>query len=227
MKRLGLLGLCLVGGVLGGGAIAWSQATRLPAWYTANQTATSDPATARQAAKDVEAKLQSLRNPQASVKLDQQEINDVVTATIDTVSRQANIPEAIKGVNTEITDGKLKAGAVIDFKKLQSADLSQPKKMILAEGLKQVPGLGDREVYVGIEGSPKISNGQVRLDPDTKLKVGEISVSLKDMANYVGVTPAQLEAEINKALPIALSGLPVDDVNLSDKSLIIRGTEAK
>jgi hypothetical protein len=182
---------------------------------------------ARQSALQVAEKLKSLRNPQTTVTLDQQEINDVVTATIDQVSRKASIPQAIRGVNTELSNGKLKAGAVVDFSKVQASELSGGEKQVLVEALKRLPGLGDREVYVGIESAPQIRNGQVQLDPSTQVKIGAISLSLKDVANYVGVTPDQLQAEINKALPIALADLPVQDVNVSDRQLVIRSSEAK
>jgi hypothetical protein len=230
-RRLGFLGLFLLGGVLVGGAIAWNQATRLPQWYTQNQLNRPDPTaqqfTARESALQVAEKLKSLRNPQTTITLDQQEINDVVTATIDQVSQKANIPQAIRGVNTELENGKLKAGAVIDFSKVQSGELSGQQQQVLAETIKRVPGLGDREVYVGIESTPQIRNGQVQLDPDTKVRIGAISLSLKDMANYVGVTPEQLQTEINQALPIVLADLPVQDVNVSDRQLVIRSSEAK
>jgi hypothetical protein len=227
MKRWGLVGLLIVGGGLIGGAIAWNQATHLPQWYTANQMIPPNPTSARQSAQQVEQKLQALQTPQTTISLDEQEINDVVTATIDRVSRQAQIPEVVRGVNTQLVNGQLKAGAVIDFAKLSAGENAGNKQMMLAEALKRVPGLADREVYIGIESTPQIRNGQVQLDPNTKVKVGSLSLSLQDMANYLGVTPEKLQQELNQALPIALSNLPVDEVNVVDQNLILHSPNAK
>ncbi len=240
MKRLGLLGLLMLGGCFIGGAIAWTQLTSLPSGYSDNQIDANaprpDPSVARQAAQQVEQKLQTLRNPATTVTLGQQEINDVVTATIDSVGRKASITQAIRGVNTELTNGKLKAGAVIDFGKLQStataatsagdgtAPNTEPstEASIVGQVLTRLPKLGNQSVYIGIEGTPKISDGQVQLDPSTRVTIGKLSLSLQDVANYVGVPPEKLQQELNQAIPLAVTNLPVQDINVTDQNLVIR-----
>jgi hypothetical protein len=249
MKRLGLLGLLMLGGCFVGGAIAWTQLTSLPSGYSDNQVDVNaprpDPSIARQSAQQVEQKLQTLRNPATTVTLGQQEINDVVTATIDSVGRKASITQAIRGVNTELTNGKLKAGAVIDFGKLQSTATAATSAVssakpsaepgaepsaepsIVGQVLNRLPKLGNQSVYIGIEGTPKISDGQFQLDPSTRVTIGKLSLSLQDVANYVGVPPEKLQQELNQAIPLAVTNLPVQDINVTDQNLVIRSTNGK
>jgi hypothetical protein len=226
MKRLGLFLLFIIAGSITGGMLAWNQATRLPSTTTATTAdmKTSDVTTAAQNAAQVSQKLRQLQTPATTVILSQQEVSDVVTSTIDELSRQAHMPEAIRGVNTELIDGKLKAGAIIDLSKLPTTEQSGKSRNILTKVLQRLPGMGDRPIYVGIESTPKISNGQVQLDANTQFKVGAINLSLEDMAKYVGMTPAQLQADLNKALPIG--DLPLDAVSITDRQLILQSPSA-
>jgi hypothetical protein len=221
MKRLGIFALFIIAGLITGGWVAWNQATRLP---STTIMATADPTSAAQNADQVAQKLRQLQTPATTVTLSQQEVSDVVTTTIDELSRQAHMPEAIRGVNTELIDGKLKAGAIIDLSKLPATNESGRRRNMLTKVLQRLPGMGDRPIYVGIESKPKISNGQVELDADTQFKVGAISLSLQDMAKYVGVTPAQLQVELNKALPIG--DLPLDAIDITDRQLVLRSSTA-
>jgi hypothetical protein len=221
MKRLGLFALFMIAGLIAGGVVAWSQATRLPLIPIAT---TSDVTTAAQNAAKVSQKLRQLQTPATTVTLSQQEVSDVVTSTIDELSRQAHMPEAIRGVNTELIDGKLKAGAIIDLSKLPATEQSGKRRNMLTKVLQRLPGMGDRPIYVGIESTPKITNGQVQLDANTQFKVGAISLSLEDMAKYMGMTPAQLQADLNKALPIG--DLPLDAIDITDRQLILQSPSA-
>jgi hypothetical protein len=224
MNRWGLFLFLVLAGVVAGGAIAWHQATALPRWYTAQSVPTSQLATAPQRAQQVEQKLKTLYQPQTTVTLSQQEVNDLVTATIDAVGRQARVTPAIKGINTEFDGDQLKAGAVVNLTELQSGQLSRPQKMLLSQAIERVPGLADREVYIGLKSRPKLVNGSVQLDPSTTLQLGNLSLSLQDVARYLDMTPEQLQTRINQALPMVLSGLPVDQIDLQDDKLVLRSS---
>jgi hypothetical protein len=224
MNRWGLLLLLVLTGVVVGGAIAWHQVTELPQWYRAQSVPTTQPATIPQRAYQVEQKLKTLYQPQTTVTLSQQEVNDLVTATIDAVGRQARVTPAIKGINTEFDGDQLKAGAVVNLAVLQSGQLSRPQKLLLSQAIERVPGLVDRDVYIGLRSRPKLVHGSVQLDPSTTVQVGNLSLSLQDVAGYLGTTPEQLQAKINQALPMALSGLPVDQIDLQDDQLVLRSS---
>jgi hypothetical protein len=218
MKRLGIIALLLGMSMVAGAGIAWYQATQLPSWYSPTATAMASPA----AASAVDQKLRALYGPNATVSLSAQEVNDVVAATLVQVGQDARVPNAIKGVHTELKGGQLKAEAVVDLKQLQAGKFAQAEQNLLANILQKLPGLGDREVYVGLETSPQVVNGQVKLDPATRVQVGNVSLSLQDVAGQLGVSPAQLEQGLNKALPLALSGLPVQDLTVQEGNLLLK-----
>ncbi len=225
-KVLGLVGLfCAVGGIAGG-AIAYQQMTRLPKWYTENSV-TPPPPQADAAARQVEQKLKTLKNPETTVSLSNQELNDIVTATIAEVARQSQIPDAVRGMNAQVADGKVKAGAVIDFAQLQSAALKNGKQQAIIATLAKLPGVGDRQLYVGIESTPTVQDGKFELDPNTRIQIGDLSLTLADAAKYTGVTPDRLQASINQAIPLAMSGVALADVTVDQENLVLRSGAAK
>jgi hypothetical protein len=226
-KVLGLFGLfCAVGGVAGG-AIAFQQMTRLPKWYTDNAVGPTPAPQADAAARAVEQKLKMLKNPETTVNLSNQELNDIVTATIGEVARQSQIPDAVRGMNAQVTDGKVKAGAVIDFAQLRSAELKNGKQQAMINTLAKLPGVGDRQLYVGIESTPTVQDGKFELDPNTRVQIGDLSLTLTDAAKYTGVTPERLQASINKAIPLAMSGVALQDVTVDQENLVLRSGAAK
>jgi hypothetical protein len=226
-KVLGLFGLlCAVGGVAGA-AIAFQQMTRLPKWYTENSVTPTPTPQADAAARLVEQKLKALKNPETTVSLSNQELNDIVTATIGEVAKQSQIPDAIRGMNAQVTDGKVKAGAVIDFAQLRSAELKNAKQQAIVATLAKLPGVGDRQLYVGIESQPTVKDGKFELDPNTRVQIGELSLTLADAAKYTGVTPERLQASINKAIPLAMSGVALEDVKVDQENLVLRSGAAK
>ncbi len=226
-KVLGLFGLfCAVGGVAGG-AIAYQQMTRLPKWYTANSVTPPPTPQADTAVRLVEQKLKTLKNPETTVSLSNQELNDIVTATMVEVARQSQIPEVVRGMNAQLVDGKVKAGAVIDFAQLQSAELKNGKQQAIVSTLAKLPGVGDRQLYVGIESIPTVKDGKFELDPNTRVQIGDLSLTLADAAKYTGVTPERLQASINKAIPLAMSGVALADVTVDQENLVLRSGTAK
>jgi hypothetical protein len=218
MKRLGIIMVLLAMSLLAGAGIAWYQVTQLPSWYRPTAPTLASPAHHSQ----VNQKLQALYGPNATVSLTSQEVNDVVTATLVQVGQDARVPNAIKGVHTELKDGQLKAEAVVDLAQLQEGKFAQAEQAVLSKVLAKLPGLRDREVYIGLETSPQVVNGQVKLDRATRVKVGNVSLSLEDVAQQLGVSPAELEQGLNKALPLALSGLPVQDLTVQAGNLVLK-----
>jgi hypothetical protein len=226
-KVLGLFGLvCAVGGVAGA-AIAFQQMTRLPKWYTENAVTPTPTPQSDAAARLVEQKLKALKTPETTVSLSNQELNDIVTATIGEVARQSQIPDAVRGMNAQVTDGKVKAGAVIDFAQLRSAELQNGKQQAIVATLAKLPGVGDRQLYVGIESQPTVKDGKFELDPNTRVQIGDLSLTLADAAKYTGVTPERLQASINKAIPLAMSGVALEDVMVDQENLVLRSGAAK
>ncbi|MEB3294437.1 MAG: hypothetical protein VKJ24_14865 [Synechococcales bacterium] len=225
MKKVALVFTLVISSVFAGAAYAYHQATSLPSWYQDTQATPIDPAKLQQNAAQVETKLRSLQTPNQEIRLSQQEINDVVTASVDQAIAQAQLPRAVKGMHTELQENKLKTGAVVDLQELQSSNLSESEQTILGEVLKRIPGINDRTIYIGIESSPRIVKGQMELDPNTKIQIGNLSFSLQEVAQKVGMTPAEVQQEINRLLP-TLQQIPLEQASVENGNLVLRSREA-
>jgi hypothetical protein len=105
---------------------------------------------------------------------------------------------------------------------LTTSEQPTAKQQAVINTLKRLPGVGDRPLYIGIESVPTVRNGRFELDPQTKVQLGNLSLSLDEAAKYTGVPPQRLQAEINRAIPIAMSGVALKDVNIQDQNLVLR-----
>jgi hypothetical protein len=230
-KRL-FIGLCLLlGATVGIAFYFWQRATQLPAWYQAETKAStamvltnSEQAEQQRQAvlNKVEAAVQQARGGDpVEVQLDQQEINDLMRAEWSRSAATLKVAPAVEGIKTEIRNGKVESGAVVNLKKLPSDQLSQREQAILEQVLTVFPALGDRPLYVGIEGTPRVENGQLVLDESTRIRLGELRFSLSDVAGRLGIAPEQLQERIN--LELQLGGVRVQDVELVGDRLVIRG----
>ncbi|OUC12444.1 MAG: hypothetical protein B0A82_22605 [Alkalinema sp. CACIAM 70d] len=223
MKRVALIGLGVLGSAGVGLAIAYHQATSLPDGYR-NQAQTSllAPNELQAEVQQVEQKLRSLSPENSSVSLSSTDVKVLVTATIAQISQQVKASTAIKGVHTEIDNNQLHAGAVVDLAALQQSQLSRQEKALLQEAIQRIPGFHDRQIYLGLEGQPRMVNGQIQLDPNTRVKVGKLSFSLDQIAQRVGVAPEQIQSQINRTLPQVLSEIPVSSIEVEHDRVVLR-----
>ena len=81
----------------------------------------------------------------------------------------------------------------------------------IAQLLGTVLGLGDREVYVGITGTPIVVNGQLQLDPTMRIQVGNLRFTVTDVAQKLGVSEVKLLPMINQQVHWGQMG--IQDVN--------------
>ncbi|MGI0491226.1 hypothetical protein ACN4EG_05400 [Alkalinema pantanalense CENA528] len=223
MKRVALIGLGVLGAAGVGIAIAYQQATSLPDGYrNAAQTYLLEPDTLQAEARQVEQKLRSLNQENVSVSLSPAEVKVLVTSTIAQVSQQVKASTAIKGIHTEIKNNQLQAGAVVDLAELQQSQLSHQEKALLRDAIQRIPGFHDRQIYLGLEGQPRMVNGQIQLDPNTQVKVGKLSFSLNQIAQRVGVPPEHLQNQINRTLPQFLSEISANSIEVDQDRIVLR-----
>ncbi|MBD2327480.1 hypothetical protein [Alkalinema sp. FACHB-956] len=223
MKRMVFIGLGLLGTMCSGLAIAYQQATSLPAGYeNPAQNPLPAPDTLQAAAQPIEQKLRSLNSENSSVSLSPAEVKVLVAATISQISQQVKASTAIKGVHTTLENQQLQAGAVVDLAELQQSQLSRQEKALLQDTIQRIPGFQDRQIYLGISGKPRIVHGQIQLDPETQVKVGNLSFSLQQIAQRVGVPPEQIQAQINRTLPQFPSEMSASSVEVENDRVVIR-----
>jgi hypothetical protein len=155
------------------------------------------------------------------VELNGAELNALFASQVARVADSQNLTPAVKRISTQIADGKIESGAVINLANLPTHTLSQTEQDALMQLVKAFPGLSDRDVYVGVEGTPAIANGQLKLD-GTRLRIGNVKLSVADVARQLGVSEASLQERIDQQIPLERVG--IQDVQLQNDAVKIRGT---
>ena len=230
-KKIGWILLALI---LGGGAFLlyyWRQATKLPNWYapTADLSVELKDSKTIDAEKEVlVSRIESeiadqalvdqadpLENQPVEVELTAEEFNTIVSAE----PTAQKVLQLTKGFNTTIEDGVLESGFVINLADLPVESLNRQGQAVLQQVMQTLPGLENQDLYIGIEGQPRIEQGQLRWDENTRFKVGGLSLSLNDVAQQLGLSPEQLQQLIS----LELAELDLSDVELSEQSVLIRG----
>ncbi|MBW4419716.1 MAG: AsnC family protein [Myxacorys californica WJT36-NPBG1] len=156
------------------------------------------------------------------VQLDQQELNDVLVAKIAEKSQTKALPKSVKSVHTTVEQDTLKTGAVVDIKALKDSNLGAQEKRFLNEAAQKFPGLNDRKVYIGIEGKPYVQDGRMHFDDQTRVRVGNLSLSVAELAQRLGVSPEQVKERLK--LELQLNQLNVKGIELQNGSAILRGS---
>jgi len=231
IKRLLVVILLICGGFLALGFYYWNQATRLPDWY---RTSESQPLPAddlvqlqqqRSAlkARVAEAVQQTPASQPIKVQVTSSELNHLVLSELAPTLERTGLSKAVRGVKTEIQNGKLESGMVVNLADLPVDKLSTGKQATIARVLKEFPVLGDRPVYIGIEGEPSVQNGQVVLGDRTRIKVGDLSLSVSEAAQRLGVSEAKILQFINAGLQ--MGELQVQQVELAGDQLVIQGNK--
>ena len=254
MKKLGLLILLILGGM---GSIAysvWSQATKLPDWYSENQTNTRSVADIQKSGAAIEQKIQQKvsaqkspesaiaavqspspvvvqpvqRSPQASPKkpktdakvaLNSQELNDLIVTKITEKRSEKALPTSVKGFHTAVQNDTLKTGAVIDVSELKPSDFGEQGKAFLTQLTETLPA-GNRKIYIGLEGKPEVKNGRLQFGANTRVRVGNLSLSLAELSDRFGIPQEQLQEKLN--LELQLRNLNINGIDFRDGNAILQ-----
>ncbi|NJP10948.1 MAG: hypothetical protein HC866_16930 [Leptolyngbyaceae cyanobacterium RU_5_1] len=215
-------------GVVGVPYYFWNQATQLPGWYddraiSANAINLRDRAALQQAQQSTKTKFANVHpfaDGTAAIELTESEFNSLLASEISSAVDTQNLASAVRAVNTTIKNGKIESGAVINLADASTETLTQNEQTLLMELVKVFPGLTDRDVYVGIEGTPTIENGQFSLR-HTRIRIGNLRFSVADIAQQLGVSEAALRQELEHQIP--LKQLGVHDVHVLGDRVQIRG----
>jgi hypothetical protein len=228
-KKIGL-GLVLILGI--GCATVyyfWHQATKLPDWYadqSAQSLASADlPANAAKVDQKIKSETQrsraSGRTNNVEVQLSGEEINQLMVAKLAQKTGTAQLPTAIKAVNTQINGDRLKTGAVIDLAALPTSDLDPQEKAWIDEINQKFPTLANRKIYVGIEGKPQVDEGQLIFDNSMKVQLGELSFTLTELAERLEVPEAKLQEKLD--LKLKVGDLNVQQIEVQGGKAVFKG----
>lgn len=227
----------------GTGLSSWfaiTQVTQLPDWYTHTPSTTGNtqaltgadlvsPVKAQQLKTDL---LQSVedqltRPPSdvqagaaAEVSLTPDQVNQWIAASLAANPNLKPLHSAIEGLQTNIDQGILRTGLVVNTADLDTQKLPLSTRQAIEPILAKAPFLKQRELYIGIEGVPQLEAGQLRFDDQTKLVIGNMIVPASKLSQQFGISPDAL----NTTIPIRLGPLKVESAGIRDRNLVLRGT---
>lgn len=214
MKKFGVILLALITAGLSFAYFSWKQATKLPEWYSTNETVgQKHNSTGKLSADTTEEVLEFAVQPttettskpatsktnvnsskSAKVKLNKNELNELV---VSKVSKSVGTDKAVKGSNTTIKNGRVESGVVVSVSEISASKLEQKQKAAIEKAIRAFPALKDKDIYVGIEGKPKVKDGQLMFDDNTKIKLGSLSLTMAELSSRLGIPKDSLERSIS------------------------------
>jgi hypothetical protein len=224
--------------VVGGGGLyyVWQEAIKLPDDY---QKEAADPRpgssapplqasqiTARAAVskqKIVAPIEQAKVGQKIDVKLSDRDLNNLVIAKLATSQPNKQVPTGVKGVKTNIKDGKIHIGALVNLGELAASGSPGSQTAALTKLTDKLTFLKDRDVFVGIVGTPIVAGSKVKFSEDTQIKVGGMNFTIAQLADNLGVAPDKIQQMID--LQLQQKNFKIDRVNIGNNGLSIEGAK--
>lgn len=227
VKRIGWILALTAVGTIGVPYYFWQQVTALPDWYQQRAIAAqgielNNPRAieqARQIVADKMAAAQSYSDGTQEIYLTEQDLNALAAVEVDRLANDTRLTEAIRSVNTTIHNGQIKSGAVINLANIPMEALDSTEQNLVATLIKTFPALAQREVYVGIEGTPAVIDGRLQFDHSLRVQVGNLSLSVTDIAQQLGISETTLWQELNREL----EALQLREAEISGNQVRLRG----
>lgn len=189
----------------------WRQATQIPAWFEAE---TSTPSIAPPAdflrekiSQEMLQKNDDDRRELVRITLTEKELGQILQGK---VGRQLKV-ESLPRLQTQIRGETLEVGTVLDPQMLNNAQLSPGQKRIVDQVLPLLASQ-NQPFYIGLEGTLQLQAGQLIMTENSRIKIGELSFSVGDMAQRLNIQPEKLNQLLQVNLDeLNLQGLQVQD----------------
>ncbi|MEM9093084.1 MAG: hypothetical protein AAGC93_30700 [Cyanobacteria bacterium P01_F01_bin.53] len=156
----------------------------------------------------------------SDVVISESELSQMVTDAIASQAATAPILDAAQDIRTSLEDGRIESGVVMNLSKLPVEALPDEGQQAVEQFTQTFPFIANRDVYLGIEGSPIIVDGGFSLD-DTHIKIGQLKLPVSNVASQLGISQSDIEKQLSGVLD--QQGLTPEDVQIVDGKLVIRG----
>jgi hypothetical protein len=223
-------------GTIGSLYYVWQEATKIPDEYTQassidaidSQSLPLQPSQITERAtvsnRKITAPIEQARVGQkVTVKLSDRDLNNLVVANLAASQPTKQLPIGINGIKTNIKDGKVYAGAMVNLDKLAQNGRSASQTAALKKLTDKLTFLKERDVYIGISGKPIVNGSQIKLDPSTQIKVGNMKFTIAQLAETLAVSPDKIQQAIS--LQLQQPNFKVDRINIDNNGLAIEGAK--
>lgn len=154
------------------------------------------------------------------VVISEAELNQMVTDAIASYPHSAPVLDITQGVTTAIEGDRIKSGVRINLTDIPLDSLPVEGQQAVERITQTFPFLNNRRVYVGIEGSPKVVDGQISL-ANTNVRLGQLKLPIANIASQYGFSQSDIERQLSALLE--QQGLTPKDIQVVDGQLVISG----
>jgi hypothetical protein len=219
--------LILLGYTVGAAATAayyWQKATALPSWHGRGLAGSSladalspSPTSILSSKLGASDRIQPADGDRVEVVLSEGDLNHLMVEALTQIPQAAGLLQATQSTSATIEGDRIRGGVVINPSVLSTQALPGRAQQALDQAFRLMPMLADRPFYLGFEGTPRVEQGRLVLDQDTRVQVGRMNLTLSDVSHLTGLSLDQMVAE---------TGLTLEDVELVDGQAILSGSMA-
>ncbi|MEM8603075.1 MAG: hypothetical protein AAGF24_04495 [Cyanobacteria bacterium P01_H01_bin.121] len=155
------------------------------------------------------------------LEVDAGDINSVVITTLAARPEGEQLLAASSGLNTVISPTAIETGIVLNTSNVDLQALSSRQRSVMQQALETFPALRNRDVYVAVEGKPFVQNGQLQFDASTRFKIGDLSLTIADVSERLGIAPTT----VTDQLQLQLDAVDLETIQLEPGSVVITGSE--
>lgn len=156
----------------------------------------------------------------STVTVTSSELNQIVTDAIANRPYTAPILDAAQDITTAIKKDRIESGARVNLSELPLEMLPAEGQQAVAQLTQTFPFLANRDVYIGVEGAPRVVDGNLSLE-DTYVRLGQLRLPVGRVANQLGVSQGEIEQQISALLD--QQGVSLSDVRVENGQLVIVG----
>ena len=164
-------------------------------------------------------------NGQVNVILNEIQLNQLVNDAILSQPQATQLLTNAQSLQTTLKGGRIETGALLNLSELPSEILSTELQTALDQLTRAAPMLANRDVYIGIVAYPQVQDGEINLEQDLNLKVGQFKLPLADVAEQLGISTSEIEQRLNRL--IAQQGLTLNDIKIVEQQLVITGSRSQ
>jgi len=159
-------------------------------------------------------------NTRVTVRLTAEDLSRLAVSQLAARPKGQGILQAVMGLETTVQPEGIETGAVIDLSRIDFQELGEGEQELLGQVIEAFPVLRNREVYLGIAGTPTAQGGRLQFDDSAQVKIGNLKLSLAELGQHLGVAPMALA----QGLGLDLGALRVQTIQLGDGEVIVQGT---
>ncbi len=232
LKKIGLVFVVII---LGAGIFLyylWSQAMDLPEWYTNGSVSAVEGSVIfyGENIEKIEKKLrQKIENQikktavgkKVEIELDENDTNSLIASMIVKIRKNHKYLKAIKASKTSIKEGNLDFGIVVNASDILE-DIREEETAQTGPTIVNILGFfKDKEVYLGLLGKYGLKNGQLKLDPNGKIRIGAFSFLMDNALKKLGISEDKVRQAIKD---LQIGKLKIDDIEVVKNRLRLKGS---